>query len=34
MESKTVQFAVRDNNNLHKLELAKALLHTIEFDFT
>lgn len=34
MEAKTIQFAVRDNNNFFKLELSKALLHLIEFDFT
>ena len=34
MEAKIIQFAVRDNNNFFKLEIAKALLHLIEFDFT
>ena len=34
VEAKIIQFAVRDNNNFFKLEIAKALLHLIEFDFT
>ena len=34
MEAKTVQFAVKNNNDLFKLEPAKTLLHFIEFDFT
>lgn len=34
MEVKTIQFAVRNNNNLFKLELFKTLLHFTEFDFT
>ncbi|MGN0609887.1 MAG: hypothetical protein ACI4J6_11820 [Oscillospiraceae bacterium] len=34
MEAKIVQFAVRDNNNLFKLELYRTLLHFTEFDFT
>lgn len=31
---KTVWFAVRDNNNYHKLELSRTLLHFVEYDFT
>lgn len=27
-------FVISDNNNLHKIELSKTLLHFIEFDFT
>ncbi len=27
-------FVISDNNNLHKMELSKTLLHFIEFDFT
>ncbi len=34
MEAKIIQFAVRDNNNIFRLELSKALLRLIEFDFT
>lgn len=34
MEAKIIQFVVRDNNNFFSLELAKALLHFVEFDFT
>lgn len=34
MAEKIIQFAVRDNNNLFKLELCKTLLHFTEFDFT
>ncbi len=34
MVEKIVQFAVRDSNNLYKLELCRTLLHFTEFDFT
>ena len=34
MAEKFIQFAVRDSNNLYKLELCKTLLHFTEFDFT
>ncbi len=34
MEAKSIQFVVRDNNNFFSLELSKALLHFVEFDFT
>lgn len=34
MEVKAVQFAVKNNNDLFKLEPSKTLLHFIEFDFT
>ena len=34
MEAKIVQFAVKNNNDLFKLEPSKTLLHFIEFDFT
>lgn len=34
MVENVIQFAVRDNNNLFKLELCKTLLHFTEFDFT
>lgn len=34
MVEKVIQFAVRNSNNLFKLELCKPLLHFTEFDFT
>lgn len=34
MAEKFIQFAVRDSNDLYKLELCKTLLHFTEFDFT
>lgn len=34
MEAKIVQFAVKNNNDIYKLEPAKTLLNFIEFDFT
>lgn len=34
MVENVIQFAVRDSNNLFKLELCKTLLHFTEFDFT
>ncbi len=34
MNFKNIRFAVRDNTNIYKLELAKSLLYFTEFDFT
>ncbi len=34
MEAVTILFSVKENNNLYKLELSKALLNMVEFDFT
>ena len=34
MAEKFIQFAVRDSNDLYRLELCKTLLHFTEFDFT
>lgn len=34
MKNRIVRFAVYDNNNFHKIELSRTLLHFTEFDFT
>ena len=30
----SIWFVIKGNNNFHKLELSKTLLHFTEFDFT